>query len=190
MSQVRDGDSVVPGTRIGTLHELSASVGDGLYELNGWVFACAVGTIKKQDNAIWVQRLRASAPVPKIGDEVTGRVVHVQVGWAVLDILVLGDTVLRESFSGRIRGEDVRSFDKDSVELYKCFRPGDIVKARIISLGVGRSYYLSTAANELGVIVAKSSAGNTMVPISWKEMQDPITKQIQSRKVAKVDLNS
>lgn len=54
-----------------------------------------------------------------------------------------------------------------------------------ISLGDQSNYYLSTARNELGVIMAKSEAGNTMVPISWKEFRDPVTGQRESRKVAK-----
>lgn len=36
-----------------------------------------------------------------------------------------------------------------------------------ISLGDKRSYYLSTAKNEYGVIFAKSVAGATMIPIRW-----------------------
>ena len=54
-----------------------------------------------------------------------------------------------------------------------------------ISLGDQSNYYLSTARNELGVIMARSEAGNTMVPISWKEFRDPITGERESRKVAK-----
>lgn len=54
-----------------------------------------------------------------------------------------------------------------------------------ISLGDQSNYYLSTARNELGVIMAKSEAGATMVPISWKEFKDPGTGERESRKVAK-----
>lgn len=54
-----------------------------------------------------------------------------------------------------------------------------------ISLGDQSNYYLSTARNELGVIMARSEAGNAMVPISWKEFRDPITGERESRKVAK-----
>ena len=54
-----------------------------------------------------------------------------------------------------------------------------------ISLGDQSNYYLSTARNELGVMMARSEAGNTMVPISWKEFRDPITGERESRKVAK-----
>ncbi len=62
---------------------------------------------------------------------------------------------------------------------------GAIADGLQISLGDQSNYYLSTARNELGVIMAKSEVGNTMVPISWKEFRDPITGERESRKVAK-----
>merc|ERR1712211_185800 len=72
-------------------------------------------------------------------------------------------------------------------ELYKCFRPGDIVLARVISLGdAGGGYLLSTAENSLGVVIAKSEAGALMVPVSWTEMQCPSSYSVEERKVAKV----
>lgn len=45
------------------------------------------------------------------------------------------------------------------VVMYDCFRPGDIVRARVLSLGDARSYHLTTAHNSLGVVRAKSLAG-------------------------------
>jgi exosome complex component CSL4 len=81
--------------------------------------------------------------------------------------------------------QDVRATDRDKVKIYNSFRPGDIIRAEVISLGDARSYYLSTAKNELGVIFAKSVAGETMIPISWQEMQCPRTKVIEYRKCAK-----
>ncbi len=54
-----------------------------------------------------------------------------------------------------------------------------------ISLGDQLNYYLTTGKNELGVIMAKSEAGNTMYPISWKEFKDPETGMTENRKVAK-----
>lgn len=70
--------------------------------------------------------------------------------------------------------------------MYKCFRPGDIIRAKVISLGDAHSYILSTAENELGVIFAESEAGAAMVPVSWCHMQCPKTKAKENRKVAKV----
>jgi hypothetical protein len=43
--------------------------------------------------------------------------------------------------------------------MYSCFRPGDLVRAEVISLGDARSYYLSTAKNSLGVVSAKTVNG-------------------------------
>lgn len=57
----------------------------------------------------------------------------------------------------------MRLTEVDKVEIYKCFRPNDIVKAEVISLGDSRSYFLSTAKNELGVIFAKSVAGTYLL---------------------------
>lgn len=54
-----------------------------------------------------------------------------------------------------------------------------------LSLGDARSYFLSTAANNLGVISATSIAGNPMIPISWQAMQDTVTGEQEPRKVAK-----
>lgn len=54
-----------------------------------------------------------------------------------------------------------------------------------LSLGDARSYYLSTAANELGVIWAKSEVGNVMVPVSYQDMEDSKTGKVERRKVAK-----
>lgn len=50
-------------------------------------------------------------------------------------------------------------------------------------------YHLSTAENELGVVIATaegSPQGVSMLPISWSEMQCPKTLIKESRKVARV----
>ncbi|EOY13797.1 Nucleic acid-binding, OB-fold-like protein [Theobroma cacao] len=95
---------------------------------------------------------------------------------------------LREKFSGIIGQEGVRATDIDKVDMHLSFRPSDIVRVVVLSLGDARAYYLSTAKNEVGVISGKSSAdAATMVPISWAEMQCPLTGQLEQRKVAKVE---
>lgn len=48
------------------------------------------------------------------------------------------------------------------------------------------TYQLSTAENELGVVIAHSEHGFPMVPISWSEMQCNKTLVKEMRKVAKV----
>jgi exosome complex component CSL4 len=127
-----------------------------------------------------------------------------------------------EEFTGVIRTQDVRATEKDKVKIGDCFRGGDVVKGLVaclfvlspglqliscffkISLGDARSYYVTTARNDLGVIFATSEAGEiasydtlvqllttrpgaTMEPVSWQEMRCPRTGVIERRKCAKPD---
>jgi len=78
---------------------------------------------------------------------------------ATVSILVVDSQPCREPFRGVIRVQDIRATEKDKVQINKSFRPGDVVLAQVISLGDARSYYLSTARNELGVVFAESEAG-------------------------------
>lgn len=100
--------------------------------------------------------------------------------------------ILKESFGTKNlnRIENVREFEIDKLQMQRCFKPGDIVKAEVISLG--DSYLLSTARNDLGVVYALSSSGASMIPISWQEMQCPetggtlfLTKSLKTGKFAK-----
>lgn len=124
--------------------------------------------------------------VPTVGDVVTARVLNVTHRLASLDILCVGPAPTGQRYSGIIRLQDVRSTEIDKVQLSACFRPGDVVNAQVLSLGDFRSFYLTTAKNELGVVFARSLAGEPMIPISWQEMQCPKTKVVEPRKVAKV----
>ena len=101
-------------------------------------------------------------------------------------ILSVNGIALKDIFRGMIRREDVRATEIDKVEMYKSYRPGDIVLAKVLSLGDAQSYLLTTAENELGVIHAKSEAGLALIPKSWCEMFCPKTKIVENRKVAKV----
>jgi exosome complex component CSL4 len=125
---------------------------------------------------------------------------------AVLNIIAVDGKQCQQDWQGIIRIADIRQTDKDKIKIWDCFRPGDVVRASVvcdfrcapslvsyltdplisqISLGDVRSYYLSTAQNNLGVVFAKhSESGNRLQPINWQEMQDPITGLSESRKVA------
>ncbi|XP_026433638.1 exosome complex component CSL4-like isoform X1 [Papaver somniferum] len=129
--------------------------------------------------------------VPEPGSIVIARVTKVMAKMASADIMCVGTKSVKEKFSGVIRKyvdrqQDVRATEIDKVDMHLSFRNGDIVKAFVLSLGDARAYYLSTAKNELGVVSAESIGGATMVPISYTEMQCPLTGQIEQRKVAKV----
>ncbi|KAL8366770.1 hypothetical protein RB595_008780 [Gaeumannomyces hyphopodioides] len=131
------------------------------------------------------QQRRNAKVLPDVGDLVLCRVTRISFAQAIVSILAIGDAVLDAEWQGVIRVRDVRATEKDRVRIHESFRPGDIVRAQVISLGDQANYYLSTASNELGVIMATSEAGNPMYPVSWKEYKDPETGLSEPRKVAK-----
>jgi len=190
MAQIREamGDEfVVPGQRLGPSAHLVA--GPGTYARGNFVHASIVGVKVVVEGAVRVQPPRERAMVSaalEVGQVVTARVIRVSRQRADLRVLCLGDAPLQEVLAATIRCEDVRAVEVDRVVMYEAMRPGDIVRAMVASLGDSRSYHLSTARADLGVIVARSEAGGIMVPLSWKEMQCPLTGAKELRKVSDV----
>jgi len=183
----------VPGTILGGVSTFESGV--GTYILNGNIISSLLGRVVIEDNSdseSIMKRINVISPknqtelVLAVGDRLLCRVLRLAVNQAHVEILSVGDKELRQLSKGVIRKEDVRLSEIDSVILHECFRPGDIVRAAVISLGDSRQYFLSTAEVDLGVFLAKSQeSGSIMVPISWKEMEDPISKTRESRKVAR-----
>ncbi|XP_018428295.1 PREDICTED: exosome complex component CSL4 isoform X1 [Nanorana parkeri] len=180
----------VPGERLCSLEDCAP--GHGTYCKHGYIFASLAGYVfKTSDNGLMpvlsVVRDADSLLLPDVGAIVTCKVMSINPRFAKVQIMYVGSRALKNTFKGTIRREDIRATEKDKVEVYKCVRPGDIVIGKVISLGDSQSsYLLSTAENELGVVVAHSEAGATMVPISWCEMQCPKTHIKEPRKVARV----
>lgn len=48
------------------------------------------------------------------------------------------------------------------VAINQSFRPGDLIRARVLALGTMREYRLTTAEPELGVVFARSLVGATL----------------------------
>jgi exosome complex component CSL4 len=182
---------VFPGQRLGRTQQYQS--GPGTYIRHGIIYASLVGkkeittSVDNEDLPILsVLSEKESTSLPEIDSIIIGRVLRVNPRFATVSILAVGSKPCKENFQGIIRTQDVRSTEKDKIKMYECFRPGDIIRAQVISLGDARSYYLSTAFNELGVIFARCSiSGSPMIPISWKEMQCIKTKTIEYRKCAK-----
>ncbi|KAI8855060.1 hypothetical protein BC829DRAFT_379130 [Chytridium lagenaria] len=179
-----------PGERLGLLEHYKPS--SGTFVIGDHVYSSVVGTRHEEEpdsedlkRHLSVSRTKEQTAIPEVESIVTGRVLRINPRFATLNILVVGSSPCHENFQGIIRVQDVRATEKDKIQIYKCFRPGDIVRAQVISLGDSRAYYLSTARNDLGVIFAQSAAGHTMIPISWEEMICPRTKVVEHRKCAK-----
>ncbi|KAG5981610.1 hypothetical protein E4U55_002746 [Claviceps digitariae] len=196
----------VPGQILGPSTKYLPGPGTHIYE--GSVVSSLLGKVtinapaKRAGPAKRLNKITAPAPeeratisvarhgrkreiLPDVNNVVLARVVRLMPKQAIVVIQQVGETVLQTEWQGVIRVQDVRATEKDKVKIHESFKPGDIVRAQVISLGDQANYYLSTASNELGVIMATSEAGNDMVPVSWKEYKDPDTGASEPRKVAK-----
>jgi exosome complex component CSL4 len=182
-----------PGQIVGTLD--AAQLGAATHVHGSNLCASIAGPVTSQPNVLKgssqsnLSIIRSTGPLlPEVGTVVIGKITRTQSKQANIAILALGSAgehVCGDALPGLIRQQDIRATEIDKVKVSESFRVGDIVRAVVISLGDERSYYLSTAKNELGVIMATSEWGNQMYPISWKEYQDPTTGLKEMRKVAK-----
>lgn len=161
--------------------------GVGTYERDGVVRASLVGVIEGNGGTLTLPRVRPSPPSE--GSVILGTITRLTPLQATIAISVVDGLALPagEEFQGIIRVQDIRATEKDKVKVAESFRGGDVVRGVVISLGDARSYYITTARNDLGVIFATSEAGATMQPISWLEMRCPKTGSIERRKCAKPD---
>ncbi|KAF2113024.1 hypothetical protein BDV96DRAFT_149208 [Lophiotrema nucula] len=126
-----------------------------------------------------------STILPEVDSIVLARITRLGPRFASLEILIINNAVCSAPFSGLIRREDIRATEKDKIRVEDCFRVGDLVRGVVISLGDQSNYYVSTARNEYGVVMATSREGRPMFPVSWKEFRDPVTGRGEGRKVAK-----
>ena len=73
----------------------------------------------------------AVAGIPDVGAVVTARVTAINPRNAHVDIVCVGSTTLKQSFSGVIRKENVLATETDRVTMEQCCRPGDVIVAEV-----------------------------------------------------------
>lgn len=185
--------TALPGQNLGPTS--ASNVGSGTHINGTQLYASIAGptvstpSTSKSSKAPTLSVTRLTGPLlPEVGTVVLGKITRTNPRQATLSILALGSTgsaVLKEALPGLIRQQDIRATEIDKVKVNESFRVGDVVRAVVISLGDERSYYMSTAKNGLGVVMAVSEWGNQMVPVSWKEFLDEEMGMREARKVAK-----
>lgn len=219
-SAITDGSFVYCGDRLISVNHNGVTIegGEGVRASNGAWYATLSGHVvisssdstehpqnsnRNSTNAanttqsISIKPHQSTVRLPTVNDfvvaritRITSRAAHCIIYSAITKDSPDGQT-LREGLPGIIRSRDVRSYEIDSVEMINSYRPGDIIRALVLSLGDSHSYYLSTADQQCGVIMAFSAATQQLTPmrpVSWTQMQCPITKVIEQRKVAQLKM--
>ena len=181
----------LPGQLLGP--SKSHIIGEGTHLEGSNIYASIAGPITTIPSTAKSTPPTLSIPrpnrlLPEVGTLVIGKITRTNPRQASLSILALGSngaSVLKEPLPALIRQQDIRATEVDKVKVNESFRVGDVVRAAVISLGDERAYYLGTARNELGVVMAWSQGGNAMVPVSWREFVDERRGVREGRKVAK-----
>lgn len=182
---------VLPGAILGPLGDYAS--GPGTHCVNGSVCASLAGEVCVDAECRlqvkhWRRRVATGAAlVPQVGSVVSGRVTRITASQANVDIVCCGGTVLPQPAPGVIRVEDVfpAAVDHTAVQMSNCFRPGDVVTARLTSVGDSKQYWLSTAEPALGVAWARGIDGDVLLPVAWDQVASPATGAQQSRKAAR-----
>lgn len=188
---------VFPGQRVAECDSNTKFVkGEGVFEKDGALFASISGIVAcSPSNVISIQRSSTSKKafsqvLPSIGQTVLGRIVKLTTKYAGVDIMAVeGHLSLMESIKGTIRTQDIVDIEEKDVPLiHMAFRPGDIVRARVIGVGdPSAGFLLSTGMTaDLGVVFGKSAtAGAPLIPYAWNEMICSKTGIKEKRKCAK-----
>ncbi|KAF9460777.1 hypothetical protein BDZ94DRAFT_1222351 [Collybia nuda] len=178
-------DIVLPGQPIVLPRGPIPKLGQGIYSRDSEIRASLIGSPHHEGSILAIPLARPHPPAPN--SVVLGLITRLSPLQAMLSISVVDGIPLPagEEFTGVIRAQDVRATEKDRIKIGDCFRGGDVVRGVVISLGDARSYFVTTARNDLGVIFATSEAGATMEPVSWQEMRCPKSGKLERRKCAK-----
>ena len=203
---------VLPGDCL-LKHEADIVASTGTYLKNGNIFASICGKLEvetinenakiddrmdvdsEKENSLITKRIvrvvrPGSKKVPFLepGLVVTARVLRTTNAYIKCSIHCVEDYILKQPYSGLIRADDIREYDRDKILVSKCFRPGDIILARVLAYGENHQFLLTTAAPELGLVIATNDWNEPMIPVSLNEVLCPRTYTKETRKVAKIDL--
>jgi exosome complex component CSL4 len=177
----------LPGTELPARSHQAQTSSNGIYCKNEKTFSSLQGKYSPSTGRLISTK---NTQVPSIGDRVICQILRTSSRQANAQIL---STELHcfypATYKGIIRQQDIKSIDREKTQVHQSFRPGDIVIAVILGVGEGnQGFLLSTAQDNLGVIVAKSlHSAAIMTPISWDTMQCPVTQALEPRKCAKIE---
>ena len=161
-SERKSGLFVVPGDRLGVIEEFTS--GPGTYIEGGTIHSKVTGRtlLDMLNKEVSVYPLVKTATVPQVGNIIVGLVSDVKSKNAILTIFQVGDKLIAGSFKGALH---ISGVSRGYVEnMFNVCKAGDIMKAKVISTA-NRSFFLSTADNDLGVVHALCSrCGHVLQP--------------------------
>ena len=178
-SERKSGLFVVPGDRLGVIEEFTP--GTGTYVEHGTIYSKITGRtlLDMLNKKVSVYPLVQAATVPQIGSIVSGQVLDVKNKKAVLRISQVEKRPLSGFFTGVLHISDVSPSYVDT--MFSVCKTGDIMKAKVIS-DKNRTFYLSTAEKNLGVIYALCSRCGHVLQLGKRGMRCSRCGNVERRK--------
>jgi len=179
-SERKSGLFVVPGDRLGVIEEFTP--GPGTYVEHGTIHSKITGCtlLDMLNKKVSVYPLVQTANVPQVGSIVSGQVLDVENKKAVLRILQVGKKSLSGFFTGVLHISDVSPSYVDT--MFSVCKTGDIMRAKVIS-NKNRTFYLSTAEKNLGVIYALCSTCGNVLLLGKRGMRCSRCGNVETRKI-------
>jgi len=177
----KSGHLVVPGERLGVIEEFIPD--SGTYVKDGVIYSKIVGRalLDLLNKRVSVYPLVNGELIPKVSSTVVGQIGNAQSDNVLVRILKIENKRLSGEFSGILHISDVSDRYVDSMN--DVCRPGDIVRAKVIS-GKNRIFHLSTNDKNLGIVYAFCSrCGNLLEPQRY-ELHCPKCGNTENRKIA------
>ncbi len=184
MAEIKTGDFVVPGDFLATTEEFVPS--EGAYEERGKIYSSCTGVVlvDVQTKHISVFSRTLGPPALERGDMVVGRIEEVRDQSANVYIGVLRGREDRElplPNMGTIHVSQVHTAYVK--EMRHQFKPGDIVRAQVLNAR-REPVQLSTAGDDIGVIVAACSRCRTLLEREDSKLRCPECGNLEFRKLA------
>ncbi|CAD8132665.1 unnamed protein product [Paramecium octaurelia] len=145
----------------------------GHFKKDDKIFASMKGSLTINEQLISIFPSHQQDHELKIGAIIIGQVSIIREDRVFVKILKINE--VKDNNYIEVRSNDKKQniilHEIDLIEMNKCYLPGDIIKARIISYGDSLKLYLSTAEDELGVLIAEhQETQKLMIPLFWDEI--------------------
>ena len=126
--------------------------------------------------------------VPCLGDIVIAKIDKIsKIRGAECFIISVNGELLGEVYRGLVRSVDMQPVGIEIGQVNDCFNCGDIIRAKVISIGDAKhGYLLSTVSDDLGVIRGTKGLD---VPVSFRLITNKDRTVLQNRKVAHITSN-
>ena len=138
----------MPGDVLAQLSNM-IEAGEGVYIDKGSLRASLAGIVSKVEMEGGKQRFEVISKrgavqdaVLQINDIVLARVTKVMQNQIAVEVIAVGEVKLRTMAKGVVRREDMKETETDMLIISDCFRPGDLIRATVLSFGDSRQYYL------------------------------------------------